>query len=117
MSTVTEENSTFPVTLTDKAAKKVSELLGREDRDDLMLRVSVQPGGCSGLIYQTYFDNRWLDGDLIDDVEDFVVIVDRMSAPYLQGASIDFEDSIEKQGFTMDNPNASGACACGDSFH
>lgn len=106
------------VALTDAAAAKVRALLSQEGRDDLRLRVAVQPGGCSGLIYQLYFDERSLDGDATVEFGDGVeVVVDKMSVPYLDGAAIDFEDTIQKQGFTIDNPNASGSCACGDSFH
>jgi iron-sulfur cluster assembly accessory protein len=108
---------THGVELTDVAAVKVKNLLEQEGRDDLRLRIAVQPGGCSGLVYQLYFDERSLDGDLVRDYDGVEVVVDRMSAPYLEGASIDFADTIEKQGFTIDNPNASGSCACGDSFH
>jgi len=106
------------VGLTEAAASKVHSLLTQEGRDDLRLRVAVQPGGCSGLIYQLYFDERVLDGDATVEFGNGVeVVVDKMSVPYLDGASIDFEDTIQKQGFTIDNPNASGSCACGDSFH
>lgn len=105
------------VKLTDTAAGKVRSLLEQEGRDDLRLRVAVQPGGCSGLIYQLYFDERLLDGDAVVDFSGVEVVVDKMSVPYLDGASIDFEDTIQKQGFTIDNPNAQGSCACGDSFH
>ncbi len=107
---------THGVVLTGLAAGKVKSLLEQEGRDDLRLRVGVQPGGCSGLIYQLYFDERTLDGDLVRDFEGVEVVVDRMSAPYLLGATIDFADTIEKQGFTIDNPNAGSSCACGDSF-
>ena len=106
------------VGLSDAAAEKVRSLLIQEGRDDLRLRVAVQPGGCSGLIYQLYFDERMLDGDAAVEFSDGVeVVVDKMSVPYLDGAVIDFEDTIQKQGFTIDNPNAAGSCACGDSFH
>ncbi|WP_116950489.1 HesB/IscA family protein [Jiangella endophytica] len=105
------------VVLTDGAASKVKALLDQEGRDDLALRIAVQPGGCSGLRYQLFFDERSLDGDVVKDFSGVNVVVDRMSAPYLGGATIDFVDSIEKQGFTIDNPNAGGSCACGDSFH
>ena len=108
--------TTHGVLLSDVAAAKVKSLLEQEGRDDLRLRVGVQPGGCSGLIYQLYFDERTLDGDLVRDFDGVEVVVDRMSAPYLEGASIDFADTIEKQGFTIDNPNAGSSCACGDSF-
>jgi len=105
------------VALTDVAVNKVRNLLENEGRDDLLLRIAVQPGGCSGLRYQLYFDDRQLDGDVITDYDGVIVATDKMSAPYLGGASIDFVDTIEKQGFTIDNPNAGGSCACGDSFH
>src|SRR5687767_9278112 len=105
------------VTLTDAAAVKAKALLEQEGRDDMHLRIAVQPGGCAGLRYQLFFDDRELDGDLFRDFQGLRVGVDRMSAPYLQGAVIDFVDTIEKQGFTIDNPNAGGSCACGDSFN
>jgi iron-sulfur cluster assembly accessory protein len=105
------------VILTSAAATKVSTLLSAEGRDDLRLRIAVQPGGCSGLRYQLYFDEREIDGDVDTDFSGVHVVTDKMSAPYLAGATIDFVDTIEKQGFTIDNPNASGSCACGDSFH
>src|SRR5262249_20654141 len=105
------------VSLTDVAAGKVKSLLDQEGRDDLRLRVAVQPGGCSGLRYQLFFDERSLDGDQVTDFSGVEVVVDRMSAPYLIGATIDFVATIEKQGFTIDNPTATGSCACGASFH
>ena len=107
------------VVLSDPAAEKVKALLSQEGRDDLALRVAVQPGGCSGLRYQLFFDERSLDGDARQEYSDGAVkvVVDRMSVPYLAGATIDFVDTIEKQGFTIDNPNAGGSCACGESFH
>jgi iron-sulfur cluster assembly accessory protein len=105
------------VVLTDGAADKVKSLLEQEGRTDLALRVAVQPGGCSGLRYQLFFDDRALEGDVVTDWGGVRVIVDRMSNPYLLGATVDFVDTIEKQGFTIDNPNATGSCACGDSFH
>lgn len=109
--------TTHGVALTDAAANKVKSLLEQEGRDDLRLRIAVQPGGCSGLIYQLYFDERSLDGDALADFDGVEVVVDKMSVPYLDGATIDFADTIERQGFTIDNPNAAGSCACGESFH
>jgi len=107
--------------LTEKAKQKVSELIGDSrisipDRE-IFLRISVQPGGCSGLRYQTFFDYEKLEGDTDYNFEDFTLKLDRMSAPYLEGATLDFVDTIEKQGFVLDNPNAKGSCACGDSFN
>ncbi|MET0493107.1 MAG: iron-sulfur cluster insertion protein ErpA [Actinoplanes sp.] len=105
------------VILTDVAATNVKRLIQQEGRDDLRLRIAVQPGGCSGLRYQLFFDERSLDGDVVADFDGVEVVVDRMSSPYLAGATIDFADRIDAQGFTIDNPNASNSCACGDSFH
>jgi iron-sulfur cluster assembly accessory protein len=121
--TATEQTFETPVAapdgviLTDGAAAKVKALLEGEGRDDLALRVAVQPGGCSGLRYQLFFDVRSFEGDIVKAFGGVDVVTDRMSAPYLMGATIDFVDTIEKQGFTIDNPNATGSCACGDSFH
>ena len=116
-STSTETSTTTEgVLLSDGAAAKVKALLDQEGRDDLALRIAVQPGGCSGLRYQLFFDERTLDGDEVKEFDGVNVVVDRMSLPYLHGASIDFVDTIEKQGFTIDNPTAGSSCACGDSF-
>ena len=117
--TVATPDTLVGVVLSDPAAEKVKALLAQEGRDDLALRVAVQPGGCSGLRYQLFFDERSLDGDAVQTYGDgsVKVVVDRMSVPYLAGATIDFVDTIEKQGFTIDNPNAGGSCACGESFH
>ncbi len=115
--TVQDEATISGIVLTDAAAGKVSNLLQQEGRDDLRLRIAVQPGGCSGLRYQLYFDERDMDGDVVSKFGAVQVVTDKMSVPYLSGATIDFVDTIEKQGFTIDNPNASGSCACGDSFH
>jgi iron-sulfur cluster assembly accessory protein len=115
--TVQQEATTSGIALTDAAAVKVSTLLQQEGRDDLRLRIAVQPGGCSGLRYQLYFDERDMDGDVVSAFGTVQVVTDKMSVPYLSGATIDFVDTIEKQGFTIDNPNATGSCACGDSFH
>jgi iron-sulfur cluster assembly accessory protein len=115
--TVQHEAAIQGVILTDTAAAKVGSLLAAEGREDLKLRIAVQPGGCSGLRYQLYFDEREIDGDIEAEFSGVSVVTDKMSAPYLMGATIDFVDTIEKQGFTIDNPNATGSCACGDSFH
>lgn len=113
----TAETETTGMVLTDAAASKAKALLDQEGRDDLSLRIEVQPGGCAGLRYQLYFDDRTLDGDVVSEFGGVNLSVDRMSVPFLIGAKIDFVDTIEKQGFTIDNPNATGSCACGDSFN
>ena len=116
LTTAPVEATPSTLQLTDGAAVKVRALLDQEGRDDLRLRIAVQPGGCSGMQYQLFFDERSLDGDVELDVHGVPVVVDRRSAPHLGGATIDFTDTIEQQGFTIDNPNASGGCACGNSF-
>jgi iron-sulfur cluster assembly accessory protein len=116
LSTAPVEAPAKDVALTDAAAGKVRALLESEGRDDLRLRIAVQPGGCSGMQYQLFFDERVLDGDVELAPHGVPVVVDRMSAPYLGGATVDFTDTIEQQGFTIDNPNAGGGCACGNSF-
>jgi iron-sulfur cluster assembly accessory protein len=111
-----------PVTLTSEAALKVRELLDAEGRNDLRLRIAVQPGGCAGMQYQLFFDERSLDGDVTIDqplegaTSAVPLVVDRASAPLLTGAVISYTDTIEKQGFEIENPNAGGGCACGNSF-
>lgn len=107
------------VRLTDSAADKARALLDQDEKgpEGLKLRISVQPGGCSGFRYQLFFDERELEGDEVSTYRGVDVVVDRMSVPYLNGATIDHVDRIDAQGFTIDNPNAQGSCACGDSFH
>lgn len=111
------QTATDGITLTEAAARKVKDLVAGQPEEGLALRISVAPGGCSGLRYQLSLDERQLDGDVTRDWFGVNVVTDRMSAPYLMGATIDFVDTIEAQGFTIDNPNAQGSCACGDSFH
>ena len=105
------------VDMDSAAIAKAKSLMEQEGRDDLRLRIAVQPGGCSGLIYQLYFDERPLmDGDAVRDFDGLELVVDKMSKPYLEGATISFEDTIESQGFKIDNPNAASTCSCGQSF-
>jgi iron-sulfur cluster assembly accessory protein len=105
------------ITLTESAAGKVQELLHQEGQPDVVLRVAVQPGGCSGLRYAMYLDDSVGDGDVTSEQHGVRVVVDKMSAPYLKEAKVDFVDSLEASGFTIDNPVATGTCACGHSFH
>lgn len=113
------------LSITASAASKVKELLERElaaapeehTGKEYALRVGVQPGGCAGLRYALYFDDRKLDEDEVIDSNGVEIRTDRMSAPYLRGATIDYLDTLEQSGFTIDNPNAKGSCACGDSAH
>jgi iron-sulfur cluster assembly accessory protein len=105
------------LTLTESAAGKVKELLQEEGRDDIALRVAVQPGGCSGLRYAMYLDDQVTEKDHTDEQFGVRLVVDKMSVPYLSQATVDFVDSLEQTGFTIDNPAAQSSCACGSSFH
>jgi iron-sulfur cluster assembly protein len=106
-----------PIILTDSAAAKVKDLMAKEDTDSVSLRVAVQPGGCSGMRYALFFDDRELPGDFAADVNGVPVRVDPMSAEHLQGTKIDWVDSLMGAGFSIENPKAQSTCACGDSFH
>jgi iron-sulfur cluster assembly accessory protein len=103
--------------LTETAALKVKELLVEEGRSDVGLRVAVQPGGCSGLRYAMYLDDQISEKDVTEEQHGVRLVIDKMSAPYLTQATVDFVDSLERSGFTIDNPAAQGSCACGSSFH
>ena len=105
------------ITLTENAAGKVKELLAEEGREDIALRVAVQPGGCSGLRYAMYLDDQVSEKDATAEQFGVRLVIDKMSAPYLTEATVDFVDSLEQSGFTIDNPAAQGGCACGNSFH
>ena len=127
MSTTAENvtSQTQTVGMSATAATKVQELLTREisaapeehEGKEYALRVAVQPGGCAGLRYALYFDDRKLDDDIVESVSGVEIRMDKMSAPYLRGAEIDYLDTLEQSGFTINNPNAKGSCACGDSAH
>ena len=108
---------THGVNLTETAKSKVKSLIEAEGRDDLRLRIGVELGGCAGFQYDLFPDEELGETDLVKDFDGLEVVVDQKSANYLVGATIDFEDSIMKQGLTIDNPNATGSCACGNSFN
>jgi iron-sulfur cluster assembly accessory protein len=105
------------ITLTQTAAGKVKELLEEEGRDDIALRIAVQPGGCSGLRYAMFLDDQVSEKDQTAEQFGVRLVVDKMSVPYLTQATVDFVDTLEQSGFTIDTPAAQGGCACGNSFH
>ena len=104
------------ITLTPEAASKVGELLTQEGEEGLALRVAVRPGGCSGFSYEMFFDTEVNDDDQSAEFEGVDVIVDPSSAMLLQGATLDYSDSLQNAGFSIDNPNAQRTCGCGQSF-
>ena len=103
------------VSLTESAAAKIKQLLA-EETDVGVLRIAIQGGGCSGFQYGLGFDTGAAEGDLEFVQHGVPVVVDPFSAPYLQGAEIDYVDSIQAAGFAVNNPNAVAPCGCGHSF-
>jgi iron-sulfur cluster assembly protein len=105
------------ITLTPLAAAKIKELMAEEpEGGSLVLRVAIQGGGCSGFQYGLGFDSGSAEGDVELELEGVRVVVDPFSAPYLDGSSIDFLNSIDESGFKIENPNAVASCGCGHSF-
>jgi iron-sulfur cluster assembly accessory protein len=103
------------MTVTEAAASKIKQLMA-EEADVSVLRVAIQGGGCSGFQYGLGFDRGSQEGDVEFSAHGVDVVVDPFSAPYLQGAEIDYVDSIQAAGFAINNPNASSSCGCGHSF-
>jgi iron-sulfur cluster assembly accessory protein len=116
MTEIQERPTTTPlVSLTEAAATKVKQLLA-EETDVGVLRIAIQGGGCSGFQYGLGFDTGAADGDLEFEQHGVTVVVDPFSAPYLQGAEVDYVDTIQSSGFAINNPNAVSSCGCGHSF-
>jgi iron-sulfur cluster assembly protein len=113
MATIEQESL---VTLTEGAAAKIKELMAEEPEGEAgVLRIAVQGGGCSGFEYALGFDSGAEEGDRAIEVYGIQVVVDPLSAPYLQGTEIDFVDGLQG-GFAINNPNVTSACGCGHSF-
>ena len=104
------------ITLSDAAATKVAELIAQEGNDQLALRVAVRPGGCSGFSYEMFFDTEFADDDITTEYGKVRVVVDPASAQLLTGATLDYKDGLQGAGFSINNPNASRSCGCGQSF-
>ena len=105
------------VTVTDAASRKVAELRSREGKADARLRLFVKSGGCSGFSYGLAFDDKINDGDKVEDHAGVPVVIDQFSQQYVDGAEIDYVDSLMGSGFAINNPNAVSSCACGSSFN
>ncbi len=114
--TQTDVTPTEAISLTDAAAAKVAELIEQEGNPELALRVAVRPGGCSGYSYEMFFDSDIADDDVTSSFGTVKVVVDPASASLLLGASLDFKDGLQGAGFSINNPNASRTCGCGQSF-
>jgi iron-sulfur cluster assembly accessory protein len=104
------------VTLTDKAADKVKELLnGQSGESESGLRVAVRGGGCSGFQYALAFDQQ-REGDQVFQYQDITLLIDEQSLPFVDGSEVDFVDGLQGAGFAVNNPNVVAACGCGQSF-
>ena len=104
------------ITVTDTAASKVKELIESEGDPGLALRVAVRPGGCSGFSYEMFFDTDIAPDDIMSEIEGVRVVSDPSSAQLLTGATLDYKDGLQQAGFSINNPNASRTCGCGQSF-
>jgi iron-sulfur cluster assembly accessory protein len=113
----TEVRGDTVLTLTARAAEKIRGLMAEEPVGEAaVLRVAIQGGGCSGFEYALGFDRGAQEGDHEVEFHGVKVVVDPFSAPYLQGATVDFLETLQESGFKIDNPNATTSCGCGSSF-
>src|SRR5205807_6688237 len=103
------------ITVSEMAQKKIGELL-QEEKDIVGLRVYVKGGGCHGYQYGMAFESKMGDDDTVVEKGDVKVIMDSQSAPLLQGAEVDYVDSLQGSGFSIKNPQAKTTCGCGSSF-
>ena len=102
--------------ISSDAVTQINQLLATKDNPELMLRVYIQGGGCSGFQYGFQFDDDQQDDDIAIEQEGIKVLVDMLSLQYLNGAEIDYKDDLMGSRFLVNNPNASATCGCGDSF-
>lgn len=103
--------------VTEKATKEIKKLLDEDpEMVNAFLRVRVVPGGCSGFSYEMGFDDQSEDSDKVIESGGVKVAIDEISYPYLDGAVLDFKDGLNGTGFSIENPNATGSCGCGQSF-
>jgi iron-sulfur cluster assembly accessory protein len=112
----TTETDSKTIVLTDRAIAKVGDLIKQEGNPELALRVAVRPGGCSGFSYEMFFDSDIAEDDLRSSFGEVKVVVDPASASLIMGATLDYKDGLQDAGFSINNPNASRSCGCGQSF-
>ena len=110
------EAAPTPIVFTDAAAEKVAQLIQEEENPELMLRVFISGGGCSGFQYGFTFDDAVEDGDSSIENQGVTLLVDPMSVQYLMGAEIDYKEDLQGAQFVIRNPNATTTCGCGSSF-
>ena len=108
--------SSRAVLATENAVKKLIELKQAESADNSFLRMGVKPGGCSGYSYEMFFDTEEFDGDVIEEYGDVNIVVDAQSLEHIKGSTLDYREGLMETGFSIDNPNVSRTCGCGNSF-
>jgi len=104
------------ITVTETATKQLQRLMAEQESAETALRVFVSPGGCSGMSYGMAFDDELQEGDQLVEHEGVRILVDEMSAMYLDGSEIDYSEQLMGGGFAIHNPNAVKSCSCGHSF-
>lgn len=104
------------INLTDRAVKKVQDLVEEEENNQLKLRVFITGGGCSGFQYGFTFDELVADDDTAMESDGVTLLVDPMSLQYLSGSQVDYTEGLEGSRFIVTNPNATATCGCGSSF-
>jgi iron-sulfur cluster insertion protein len=104
------------INISESALNKIADLLAEENNPNVKLRTFVQGGGCSGFSYGFTLDEEQNEDDFVVDKEGIIILVDSMSMQYLQGAEIDFTESLNGSQFSIKNPNAQSTCGCGSSF-
>ncbi len=104
------------IDVTPDAQDKIGSLLLEAGDSTLKLRIAVMAGGCAGMQYDLYFDNKSVDGDTVISFDKVSVVVDKSSIELIKGSTVDFKDGLMGAGFTLENPNASSGCGCGKSF-
>jgi iron-sulfur cluster assembly accessory protein len=104
------------IQFSDRAARKVRDLLESEANDALKLRVFITGGGCSGFSYGFTFDEEIAEDDALVEKAGVTMVVDALSYQYLEGAQVDYQEGLQGARFVVENPNASATCGCGNSF-
>lgn len=108
--------SSRTVLATDSAVRKLIELKAEQDSKESFLRMGVKPGGCSGYSYEMFFDTDNFDGDVTEEYGEVNIVVDAESLEHIKGATLDYKEGLMETGFSIDNPNVSRTCGCGNSF-
>lgn len=104
------------ITISDSAKTKIEDILYNEGNPNLGIRISIYGGGCAGFSYQFQIENQQNEDDFVIEIGQFRVLIDHMSAQYLTGAVVDFQETLMDSKFVINNPNAQTSCGCGASF-